>query len=145
MVMTLILLVNSMGFRVTIETNLWAFLWGIILIRLVEEENPPYMWLTPPCRLGSWAELKGETELDTDINCSPLDNRSSVAGHFTFLPHEFPSRMDSSLELWDKINTYFLEVLISARCFVTAIRNVTDILPHYANQSGTNFKPMTCP
>jgi len=90
MVVTSILLVNLVEFGATIETNLWAFMWGIILIRLVEEGKPHYMWLTLLCRLGSSAELKGETDLDTDINSSLLDSRGSVASRSKLLPHGFP-------------------------------------------------------
>lgn len=66
-----ILVVSVIGFRITVETNIWSWLWGIIWFRL-NEVGSTYTKVS--CTF-PWAkfsdEWKGENELNTSLSLLP--------------------------------------------------------------------------
>jgi hypothetical protein len=86
------------------EVGLWACLWGIALIMLVDAEWVSPLWEAPFPRFGT-LYMSRESELisrRTHISFLLLIV-DMTASFFKLLPSWLPAMMDGNLELWAKM------------------------------------------
>jgi len=102
--------VNVSGSRITVETNLWTWMWGIFLIRSTEVERPTLIVGSTSCTsdLVSCAEWKGAAVFICFLTWMQCDRpvTPSRAAHVPCHSALYP------LELWAEMNCTFSKLLL---------------------------------